>query len=167
MKVSVLLADKGTANPHAGTLNLLNVGWSQTQLQVPQVMGPGMVAQITPPHAVVVFFEVEPHRCNHPIELIVRLLNEDGSEVTVPGPTGPQPLRLVQPITVPTPGGMPSGSPGTGNTMIEIHPGLPLAAGGYVWKVTLDGEDHEDWSARFRVTALPVMPVFGAQPPPD
>ena len=32
MKVHVLLADKGTNNPQAGTLNLLNAGWGVTQV---------------------------------------------------------------------------------------------------------------------------------------
>jgi hypothetical protein len=62
VKVDVLLADKGTSNPQAGTLNLLNVGWILTHL----VPGP---QPLTPPHAVAVFYEVKLHRCNKPVQM--------------------------------------------------------------------------------------------------
>jgi hypothetical protein len=164
MKVEVLLADKGTLNQPQGTLNLLNVGWKQTVLQ-PSPLGPGMF--MTAPHAVAVFFEVEPRHCNHPIELVLSLLTEDGNPVQLPGPAGPQELRISQRPTIPSPGGMPTGSPGSGNALVEIFPGLPLAPGGYRWQVMLDGEHDENWFASFRVNPPPLPPtvVFGTPPP--
>ena len=161
MKVQILLADKGTQNPQAGTLNLLNVGWSQTGLSSP---APGV--SITPAHAVAVFYEVEPHHCNHPIDLLLELVTQDGHEVQLPGPAGPQPMRVTQQITIPSPGGAPSGTPGSGNTLLEVQPGLPLSPGGYEWRVTLAGEHREEWSASFRVVAPPnSQPVFGTGSP--
>lgn len=135
MKVNVLLADKGTQSPQ-GTLNLLNVGWTQTPLQPSGLVGPGLPVLLTPPHAVAVFYEVEPKHCNHPIDLIVELVTEDGQAVSVPGPAGPQPMILTQPITVATPGGFPAGTPGIANAILEIFPGLPLEPGGYEWRGT-------------------------------
>jgi hypothetical protein len=149
MKVEVLLADKGTANPVAGTLNLLNVGWKQTTLNPGPLPGP----LLTAPHALAIFYEVEPHRCNRPIELVAALFNEDGQPAEVPTPAGSQQVRIAQMITVNTPGGAPVGYPGTGNTLIEMFPGLPLTPGGYRWQVEIDGEQGEDWFASFRVAA--------------
>jgi hypothetical protein len=163
MKVSILLADKGTANPPAGTLNLLNVGWVQTQLNNAPAVPGGM---ITPSHAVAVFFEVEHQRCNHPIELVLELLDEDGQPVTVPGPQGPQQIRVSNFLTVASPAAAPIGASGTGNALIEIIPGLPLAPGSYRWNASLDGEHLADWFAAFRVLPPAQAPniVFGAPP---
>ncbi len=158
MKVAVLLADKGTTNPQAGTLNLLNLGWAVTQLQR------GPAGLITPAHAVAVFYEVEFNRCNRSLPLIVELLNEDGQPVAIPG--GPPSMRIEQQIVVFPPPGAPNGTPGRGNLMLEIVPGLPLSPGRYAWNVTLDGDHNEDWSGSFYVFP-PVHPpqvVFGGGP---
>jgi len=149
MRLSVLLADKGTNNPAAGTLNLLNVGWKQTRLN-PAPMVPG--GFITPPHAIAIFFEVEHQRCNHSISLVLRLTNEDGQTVQVPGPSGMQDLVITQTLTVVSPPGVPMGTLAPGNALVEILPGLPIPPGGYRWEVKLDGEEHDDWIATFRVT---------------
>jgi hypothetical protein len=162
VKVSILLADKGTQNP-IGTLNLLNVGWSQTQLQpaAPMLGAPGA---LTPPQVVAVFIEAEPAFCNRQIDLVLRLLS-DGHPVELPGPAGPQEMRLQQPLTIPTPMGAPVGSPGTVNLMLELFPGLPLAPGVYEWRVTIDEQEHDDWYARFQVLPGPAAgPQFGAPP---
>ena len=165
MRLSVLLADKGTNNPQAGTLNLLNVGWKQTRLN-PAPMVPG--GFITPPHAVAVFFEVEHHRCNHAISLEIRLATEDGQTVQVPGPSGTQDLVITQNITVVSPPGVPMGTLAPGNALVEIHPGLPITAGGYRWEVKLDGEEHDDWIATFRVVEPPQQTfTFGSIPNPQ
>lgn len=155
MKVTVLLADKGTSNPLQGTLNLLNAGWGQTMLTP---VAPGVL--VTGPQAVAVFFEVEPRYCNRPIELLMELWTQDGEVVAVPGPAGPQPMRIQHSLVVPTPGGVPAGTPGTGNTLLELA-GLPLTPGGYEWRVSLAGDHQADWAARFFVVAPPQAPIFG------
>lgn len=159
MKVSVLLADKGTQNPQ-GTVNLLNLGWSQTVLQPKPLNMPIPNALITPPMVVAVFYEVEHTRCNHPIELILSLVTEDGEPVSLPGPAGPQPMEIRQQRVIQTPAGSPIATPGTGNTLLEIFPGLPLQPGGYAWTVGLDGLREDYWSASFRVLQPQVPPVF-------
>lgn len=158
MKVSVLLADKGTNNPAAGTLNLLNVGWGVTKLS----------GRITAPHAVAVFFEADLAECNRPVAVVLELVNDDGQVVDLPGPAGPQPMRLEQSLTIVPPGGAPTGTVGKANTLLEIAPGLPLAPGTYSWRVTVDGHHEEHWTASFYVAPPPAMPTFGfggAQPP--
>lgn len=152
MKVAVVLADKGTNNPQGGTLNLLNAGWVQTQLVAHPLAPPGQL--ITAPHIVVVFFEVEHTLCNTPIELVLELLTEDGQAVQVPSPTGPQPVRVMSVVMVPSPAMAPIAAPGTGNALIDIFPGLPLQPGTYRWQVTLAGQHHDEWYAAFRVHSL-------------
>ncbi len=166
MRVQILLADKGTRNPGQGTLNLLNVGWSQTPLRPAPPMVPGGL--ITGPHAVAIFFEIEHQYCNHPIELVLSLLTEDGPTVQLPGPAGPQEMRIRQMVTVMSPGGVPIGTPGNGNAIVEIFPGLPLRPGGYRWNVTLAGKEGEDWFAPFRVVPPPqgFPPVLEVPPSP-
>jgi len=162
MKVTVLLADKGTNNPQGGTLNLLNVGWTRTVLR-PAPMVPG--GFLTPPLALAVFFEVEHSHCNHPIDLVIRLVNQDGQPVQVPGAAGTQPLVITQTMTVMSPAGAPIGAPGVGNALIEILPGLIIAPGNYRWEVTLDGDHDADWEASFQVVAPPQMGFMIGAPP--
>ena len=166
MKVTVLLADKGTANPQQGTLNLLNVGWWQTVLHPAGPMVPG--GFLTAPHAVAVFLELEHQYCNRPTELVLSLVDEDGRAVQVPGPGGGQELRIAQQITVSSPAGVPIGTPGRGTSMIEIVPGLAVGPGGYEWIATFAGEHRQEWGAQFRVLP-PVQPpdaTIGTPPVP-
>ena len=159
MKVYVLLADKGKANPQAGTLDLLNAGWVVTGY------GPMTpVGQATHPQAVAIFYEVELSRCNKDLVLAVELLTEDGQQVMFPQSPGgppPPPLRVQKTIRVPNPGGLPTGFPGVGNTLIELMPGPIVPPGSYQWRVTLDGESNEDWCARFYVRAPEPPPIIG------
>lgn len=168
MKLYVLLADRGTQNPHNGTLSLLNVGWSITQLR--RVLGPA-VADIAPlvtgPHVVVVFIEAELAMCNRNLTLQIELMTEDGNVVDIPGPSGHQPVRLEQLIMVPSPAGVPTGFPGRATAMMELPTGLPLAPGIYRWQARLNGKEEQDWSAQFYVAAPPQPPTFGFSPPTE
>jgi hypothetical protein len=121
-------------------------------------MAPG--AWITPSHVVAVFFEVEHAFCNRPIELVLELLNEDGRNVQVQSPVGPQHVAVKSVVTVASPAMAPIGASGTGNAMVEIVPGLMIPPGDYRWNVTLAGEHHEEWFAAFRVLPAPQMPQF-------
>jgi hypothetical protein len=151
VKVVVLLADKGTNNFPRGTLNLLNVGWGVTQLQP---------TGITPPHALAVFFEADLAECNRQFEVTIDLVGEDGSPVQIPSPAGPQPLRIVQPLLIPSPGGAPTGTVGRGNFMIESSPGLPVAPGTYTWRVSVSTNPPSYGSTSFYVAAPPQLPQF-------
>lgn len=162
VKVYVLLADRGTQNPHGGTLNLLNVGWSVTQLR--RVAGPQAPAGtllVTGPQVVVVFLEAELSMCNRPLSLEIVLLSEDGELVHVPGPAGPQPVRLEQRIVVPSPPGVPTGFPGRATAMMELPTGLPLPPGIYRWQVRLNGKEEDGWAAHFYVASPPEPATFG------
>ncbi|MHB1535212.1 MAG: hypothetical protein ACYC1D_11525 [Acidimicrobiales bacterium] len=163
MKVYVLLADKGTQNPQAGTLNLLNLGWTMTMPRPGPLPGEqhGIAAQMTGPQTVVVMLEVELALCNRQLTLEMELVSEDGEVVELPGPAGLQPMRITSQVMVPSPPGAPTGFPGHGNAMIEFPNGLPLATGVYRWQVRVNAQSHEDWSTSFFVAPLPQLPTFG------
>lgn len=97
-----------------------------------------------------------------------RLVDEDSLEpVSMPGPAGPQPMRISQSVTVIPPPGAPNGTPGRGNILLEMSAGLPLRPGSYRWKATLGDRHEDDWSARFFIHAPPTAPTFGLTAAPD
>lgn len=167
VKLYVLLAERGAQNGQNGTVSLLSVGWTVTHLR--RVIGPGVPAGIAPwvtgPQVVVVFLEAELAMCNRQLSLQLELLNEDGAVVDIPGPSGHQPVRLDQPLMVPSPAGVPTGFPGRATTMMELPTGLPLAPGIYRWQARVNGRAEDDWSALFYVAAPPQPPTFGFTPP--
>jgi hypothetical protein len=168
VKIYVLLADRGTHNTQTGTLSLLNVGWAVTHLRPSpgQAVGDPAPALVTGPYVVVVFIEAELAMCNKPLTLEVELLTEDGHLVSIPGPGGPQAVRLEQPIIVPSPPGVPTGFPGHATAMMEMPTGLPLAPGIYRWQASINARMEDDWSAHFYVAAPPQPATFGFPPPP-
>jgi len=162
VKIYVLLADRGTQNSQNGTLSLLNAGWAVIHLHRPMAIGAANAAPlVTAPHVVVVFLEAELGMCNKALTLEIELLTEDGGRVEIPGPTGPQVVRLEQPIMVPSPSGVPTGFPGHASAMMDLSTGLPLAPGIYRWQARLNGKEEDDWSARFYVAPPPQPATFG------
>ncbi|HET8658640.1 MAG TPA: hypothetical protein VFM55_06540 [Micromonosporaceae bacterium] len=155
MKINVILADTGVQDPQ-GKLHLLGVGWSQIGVQPNGLSGDMAVA---------VLIEVPWDMCNKELNVELELRSEDGEPVLVPTPGGQQPLRMTQRLVIPTPPGAPNGSPGTANLLVKLQGGLALAPGSwYAWRVTADGKDDENWTARFFVRRQPSMPTFGAPP---
>ncbi|MDA8102803.1 MAG: hypothetical protein M0Z34_07570 [Nitrospiraceae bacterium] len=73
-------------------------------------------------------------------------------------------LRIAQTANVPHPAGAANGTPGYGNSLVEILPTPPLAPGRYKWQVSFDGETREDWEAWFVVMPEPKLPVIGGTP---
>jgi hypothetical protein len=161
VKVSVLLADKGSPSPTG--LNLLNVGWSAAPLRM--IGTPPATVAVTGPMAVVAFIEADLSECNRQLKVEIELIDQDGHPVQVTGPAGPQPMRAEFPLLIPTQAGAPSGFPGRGNVMFEIVQGLPLAPGTYKWRVRIEGSEQEDWSTRFFVPPPPPAIIFGNPTP--
>lgn len=153
MKVNVLLADTGVEDA-TGKVHLLGLGWHVTAV---------LPNGLTPDFVVAVFLEVPWDKCNREIEISLELITDDGQVVTVPTPGGEQRLKITQKAVVTVPPGAPNGSSGQMNLLAKFQGGLPLAPGSwYAWRVSVDGQVDDSWTARFFVRRQPSTPTFGA-----
>jgi hypothetical protein len=141
VKAVLLLAD--AAQVADGKLYLLGAGWSVT--------GPGPM-----PSAVAVKIEVPWTETNVPHHFDLELLTEDGGPVTVPSPDGqPHPVQAGGDFEVGRPPGLRPGTPIDMPLAVSIGP-LPLPPDRrFTWRLTIDGQSHEDWQASFNTRPLP------------
>lgn len=141
MKALLLLAD--AAQVADGKLNLLGGGWSVT--------GP------TPtPSAVAVKIEVPWDATNMRHHFQLELFTDDGHAVMVPGPDGElQRVEIGGEFEVGRPPGLRPGTPIDVPLAVNIGP-LPLQPDSrFTWRLTIDGETHEEWQASFSTRPLP------------
>lgn len=144
MKATVVLAD--AAEAVNGKVYGIGFGWNVTVTP-------------TPPQTVVLFLDVAWDETNRDINLHVELLDADGHRVEVPGPVGLQPLMFDAQMQLGRPPGVAHGTSFRAPIAVPIPPGLPLEPGRYEWRVTIDGQHHEDWSEFFTVQHPPQGPV--------
>lgn len=102
------------------------------------------------------------------------LLDEDGHEVVVDTPDGPQPIEMRGDFQLARPPELAEGSPVSIPIALNL-PGLPLEKGKrFSWRLSIDGETDPSWELPFMTReSLPEMPGFpggmpdpGAFPPP-
>ncbi len=129
MKVTMLLAD--AAQVAQGKLYILGGGWSIT--------GPDPV-----PAAIALKIDVPWDQANRQHHFEVAMFDADGQPVLVEN----QPLRIEGQFETGRPPGIPPGTPLDVPLAISLGP-LPLRAGRYVWRCSIDGETHEDWEVFF------------------
>lgn len=135
MRLTLMLAD--AAQVADGKLYVLGGGWS--------------VLNGAAPMAVALKVEVPWDQANLPHEWRLELLDQDGHPVGLGDPASEQaPVQVGGTIEVGRPAGLP---PGTSlDVPLAVSFGvLPLQPGGYVWRVTIDGETHDTWHLAFRV----------------
>jgi hypothetical protein len=147
-RVIVLLADFANQDP-ANKINLLGAHWNITGVQPNGA---------TSPQAVVIFIELPPHFQGKDFTVSVALLDEAGSPVDVPSPSGErQPLRLRQPFRVERPEvGVPPDVPSRIQAILNFHTGIPLTANRqYRWQVEIDDISRPEWEAGFYVVGPP------------
>ena len=139
MKAHLLLADFAQSDGQ-GKIGALGLGWSTTGVP-------------TPPHAVIVLLRVGWTETNRPHSLELSLLTADGADaVSAPGPLGEQPLKIEASFEAGRPVGLPEGSEIDHNLAVSVGGGLPLEPGRrYEWRLTINGEHREEWSAPFFV----------------
>jgi hypothetical protein len=95
----------------------------------------------------------------------IMLVDSDGQPVSLPGPAGPQPMRIAQNVDFQRPAvpGMarpPAGFPGKTQVAMVFPNGLPLAVGKvYEWVVQVDHELTA--KTAFFVPGRPDAPVVG------
>jgi hypothetical protein len=130
MEVAMLLCD--AAEAVNGKLYILGAGWSQLLLPDTPV-NMSLAVKIAVPW----------HEANDPHEVVAKLVDGDGHDVTVvpPGaPEGAEPIRIRNQVTIET--GRPPGLvPGTAldAPLVFNFGGLPLPTGSYVWELEVDG----------------------------
>ncbi|MHB8190720.1 MAG: DUF6941 family protein [Ferrimicrobium sp.] len=139
MNATLLLCD--AAQVSEGKLFLLGGGWSVT--------GPGLS-----PMAIALKIDVAWGEAPdlHHWELFLQ--DQDGAQVMVETPEGPQPIEVRGDFQIGTPSGVPLGSDIPVNLAINLGP-MPLASGGrYRWQLTIDGAQEDSWSAAFSTRSV-------------
>lgn len=130
MRAIVLLAHSAELDQRA-TVHALGLGWTTTPTPVPQ-------------HSLIIFVEVNWSELGRSFPIRAELVDGDGKPVaqTADGVINARRHAVHPegtPVTIP---------------FIATIPTLNLDAGQrYQWRVTIDGEMHEDWLAGFTVTA--------------
>jgi hypothetical protein len=140
-KVTMLLAD--AAQQVNGKLYILGGGWS--------VINPGPVA-----FAIAVYIQTAWHRANMKNTFRLELLDSDGGAVMLTGPDGEEvPLFLEGEFEVGRLPGMKHGIPIDGGFAWTLGVALP-ADTRLEFRMTLNGETHEEWTLPFTTRAAAV-----------
>jgi len=137
MRVMMLLAD--SAQEVNGKLYVLGGGWN--------TLGP-----VPAPSAIAIHIHVPWDQTNRVHTWRIELHDNDGEPVMVPGPAGEQQIRIEGNLEVGRPPGVSPGSELGVSLALTIGP-LPLAAGGYVWRMWIDDDTTDEWRLPFSVAA--------------
>ncbi len=130
----MMLADHAQAAE--GKLNIIGGGWNVTGPE------PG-------PFAIAILFEVPWDRANEEHRFLLELVDQDGVAVLVETVDGEAPLTIEGQFEVGRPPGLKPGTSLAFPLALNMGP-QPLAPGGrYEWRLTVDGESHEDWRLVF------------------
>jgi hypothetical protein len=125
-RASIILADFAETGTD-GKVHVLGAGWTVTGPQVG-------------PQAIVGFIQVPAEEVGAPVAFTLRLSDQTGELVEVPGPLGMQPMELGGQIEIREPEGWDRstelGAPFAVNVM------LPLPQGhSYIWSLEVDGKE--------------------------
>ena len=137
MNITVLLADAAQSDP-SGKVHALGLGWTVID------------APTTQPMAVVVLvgFENRAEVADGPHEIVLRLLDADGSPFTPPDAHEPIAVRAALDMG-PGPDEALDG-PSTAPLVVSIGPGLPLEPSRrYRWEAEVDGRAEQAAGAAF------------------
>lgn len=137
----LILCDAAQTDSTSGKLHMLGAGWTVT-------------SSPTAPHAAALMIQVPWDRSNQELPVRVELLTEDGQAVTIPGPTGPQPIVSEIKLEVGRPAGITRGSTLSAVFAVNVA-SLPLSPGRYEWRATVDGDTQGE---SFQVVKQPARP---------
>lgn len=135
MKVTMMLAD--AAQVAEGKLNILGGGWTVT--------GP-----LAAPFAIALMIEVPWHLTNKKHEFKMEVIDLDGNLVQVTDPEGnTTPVIFGGEFEVGRPPGVRNGTMMSFPMALNSGP-IPWPAGGsYEWRLSINGQAHEDWRLAF------------------
>lgn len=136
MRVDIVLADYAQVDAQAGKVSLIGGGWS--------------ISPAEPiPMAVVVFIEVPWDETNQPKQWRLDLLTADGQLVELAGPAGPATVTVDGQLEAGRPTGLQHGTPIMLPPLaVNVGP-LPLDAGRYEWRFTVNGRSEDTWNRTF------------------
>ena len=137
MKATILLADYAVVSD--GKLTVVGGGWSQTG---PEASSFGIALLIQVPW----------DQANTVHSFSVELLDADGTPVVVEADEGEQAVAFGGEFEVGRPPGIKPGTPLDFPVAVNSTP-LPLEAGRYEWRLTIDGSSRADWTLPFTVRA--------------
>ncbi|GAA3430963.1 hypothetical protein GCM10018954_005640 [Kutzneria kofuensis] len=137
MDLTILLADAAQVS-HDQKVSALGLGWTATQAPLP-------------PHAVVVFFEIDWNETNQRVHTKIILVNADGHPVRQQTETGEQEIFAEGEMEFGRPPGLPAGTPITFPITFGIAPGIQLPSGRYEWRASVDGHEKTHWRRAFLV----------------
>lgn len=135
MKATLLLADYAVVSD--GKLTIVGGGWSQT--------GPDASS-----FGIALLIQVPWDQANTVHSFSVELLDADGAAVVVEGDDGEQAVAFGGEFEVGRPPGIKPGTPLDFPVAVNSTP-LPLEAGRYEWRLTIDGASRADWTLPFTV----------------
>jgi hypothetical protein len=134
----MILADYAVVSD--GKLTVVGGGWSQTGPE-PSAFGIGLLIQVPWDQA------------NTRHAFSVELVDSDGAEVVLQTEEeDEQPVAFGGEFEVGRPPGLKPGTPLDFPVAVNSTP-LPLDPGRYEWRLTIDGESREFWTAPFTVRA--------------
>src|SRR6266536_2993451 len=123
IEAQLILAD--AAQSAGGKVHMLGAGWSITGTP-------------TAPQAVVGLIKVPWDRANEQLSLRLRLEDEDGKAVVLPGPEGTldQRIEFEAAVEVGRPPGLKHGTPIDSTFAVSVQP-MPLPPGRYTWRLQI------------------------------
>jgi hypothetical protein len=136
----LILCDAAQTDAATGKIHMLGAGWTIT-------------GSPTAPHAVALMIQVPWDRTNQKLPVRVELVTGDGQPVSVPGPTGPQPLVSQIELEVGRPAGIAPGSTLSAVFAVNVAP-MSLSPGRYQWRASVDGHSQGE---SFQVMAPSAM----------
>ena len=150
MRATLVLCDYASQDIPGGKVNIIGAGWSVT-------------TPLPGPRAVAVFIKVAWTEANRTHAFVLRLADGDGHTVTVPVPTGPQPVEFPGNLEVGRPPGIPEGSEIDAQFAVNLAQ-LPLAPRQrYTWQLLVDNDELAAES--FYVQPFPQLPGMLVPPP--
>ncbi len=148
-KITMLLADH--AQSVLGKLYLAGGGWSVT--------GPGPVTM-----GIAAKIDVPWDAANKKYEFLLQLLDSDGQQVQLPGPSGPQPFVIRGPFEVGRPVGIKPGTPLDVSFALNVGP-LPLPPGRFEVRLEVEGQAYSTCAFTVREPQPPPPPQIVVQMP--